>query len=70
MGLARNSHQGIGIGLPGVSSVELRQPSPTPTEGSPMTTDGNSSDLDFPRLGPRQVRADFNGGDIASEGGA
>jgi hypothetical protein len=35
-----------------------------------MTTECNSSYLDFPMIGPRQVLADFNGGDISSDGGA
>jgi Transposase DDE domain group 1 len=35
-----------------------------------MTTECNSSYLDFPMLGPRQVLADFDGGDISSDGGA
>jgi hypothetical protein len=34
-----------------------------------MTTECNSAYLDFPRLGPRQVLADFDGGDISSDGG-
>src|ERR1700719_4123494 len=42
----------------------------TPTKGSPMTTECNSSYIDFPILGSRQVLADFNGGDITSDGGA
>src|SRR3954451_11541940 len=39
-------------------------------QGSPMTTECNSAYLDFPMLGPRQVLADFDGGDISSDGGA
>src|SRR5512143_2919626 len=35
-----------------------------------MTTECNSSYLDFPIVGPRQVLADFDGGDITSDGGA
>src|SRR4051794_32419086 len=35
-----------------------------------MTTECNSSYLDFPMLGPREVLADFDGGDISSDGGA
>jgi Transposase DDE domain group 1 len=35
-----------------------------------MTTECNSSYLDFPMVGPRQVLADFDGGDISSDGGA
>src|SRR3954469_16684333 len=35
-----------------------------------MTTECNSAYLDFPMLGPRQVLADFEGGDISSDGGA
>src|SRR3979411_1067903 len=35
-----------------------------------MATECNSSYLDFPMLGPRQVLADFDGGDISSDGGA
>ncbi|HMB08785.1 MAG TPA: IS1380 family transposase [Isosphaeraceae bacterium] len=35
-----------------------------------MTTECNSTYLDFPMLGSRQVRADFHGGDITSDGGA
>ena len=35
-----------------------------------MTTECNASYLDFPMLGPRQVLADFDGGDITSDGGA
>jgi Transposase DDE domain group 1 len=35
-----------------------------------MTTECNSSYLDFPMIGSRQVLADFNGGDITSDGGA
>src|SRR5438270_5296615 len=35
-----------------------------------MTTQCNPPYLDFPMLGPRQVRADFDGGDISSDGGA
>jgi hypothetical protein len=35
-----------------------------------MTTECNSSYVDFPMIGPRQVLADFNGGDITSDGGA
>src|SRR3954451_16362271 len=50
--------------------VELRQPSTAPTEGSPMTTECNPTYLDFPMLGSRQVLADFDGGDISSDGGA
>src|SRR5512147_1101987 len=50
--------------------MEYHQPSMTPTRGSPMTTQCNSSYLDFPMLGPRRVLADFHGGDITSHGGA
>jgi hypothetical protein len=35
-----------------------------------MTTQCNPDYLDFPRLGSRQVLADFEGGDITSDGGA
>src|SRR5512142_511954 len=35
-----------------------------------MTTECNTSYLDFPIVGPRQVLADFDGGDITSDGGA
>jgi hypothetical protein len=35
-----------------------------------MTTECNASYLDFPMVGPRQVLADFDGGDISSDGGA
>jgi DDE family transposase len=35
-----------------------------------MTPECNSAYLDFPMLGPRQVLADFDGGDISSDGGA
>jgi Transposase DDE domain group 1 len=35
-----------------------------------MTTECNASYLDFPMLGSRQVLADFDGGDISSDGGA
>src|SRR4051794_41139896 len=35
-----------------------------------MTTQCTSSYLDFPMVGPRQVLADFDGGDITSDGGA
>jgi Transposase DDE domain group 1 len=35
-----------------------------------MTTECNSSYLDFPMLGPRQVLADVDGGAISSDGGA
>src|SRR5512143_491143 len=35
-----------------------------------MTTECNAAYLDFPMLGPRQVLADFGGGDISSDGGA
>jgi Transposase DDE domain group 1 len=35
-----------------------------------MITECNSSYLDFPMLGPRQILADFDGGDISSDGGA
>src|SRR3954452_16750064 len=42
----------------------------TPREGSPMTTECNASYLDFPMVGSREVLADFNGGDISSDGGA
>src|SRR3954447_10667424 len=35
-----------------------------------MTTECNSTYLDFPTVGPRQVLADFDGGDISSDGGA
>jgi hypothetical protein len=35
-----------------------------------MTTECNASYLDFPMVGPRQVLADFGGGDISSDGGA
>src|SRR5512143_2983137 len=35
-----------------------------------MTTQCNSAYLDFSMLGPRQVLADFDGGDISSAGGA
>src|SRR5512142_931621 len=50
--------------------MELHQPPPTPTQGSPMETQCNSTYLDFPRLGRREILADFDGGDITSEGGA
>src|SRR5512135_576471 len=49
--------------------MELCQPSTTPTEGSLMTAQCNSSYLDFSVVGPRQVCADFDGGDITSDGG-
>jgi DDE family transposase len=35
-----------------------------------MPTECNFAYLDFPMLGPRQVLADFGGGDITSDGGA
>src|SRR4051794_1943409 len=35
-----------------------------------MTTECNSTYLDFAMLGSRQVLADFDGGDITSDGGA
>jgi Transposase DDE domain group 1 len=35
-----------------------------------MSTQCNSAYLDFPMLGSRQVLADFDGGDISSDGGA
>jgi hypothetical protein len=35
-----------------------------------MSTECNSSYLDFPMLGSREVLADFDGGDISSDGGA
>src|SRR3954468_8748808 len=35
-----------------------------------MATECNASYLDFPMLGSRQVLADFDGGDISSDGGA
>ena len=35
-----------------------------------MTTECNSTYLDFPMLGSREVLADFDGGDITSDGGA
>lgn len=35
-----------------------------------MATECNPAYLDFPMLGPRQVLADFDGGDISSDGGA
>ena len=35
-----------------------------------MTTECNSSYLDFPMLGRREIVADFDGGDISSDGGA
>jgi len=35
-----------------------------------MTTECNSAYLDFPMLGSREVLADFDGGDISSDGGA
>jgi hypothetical protein len=35
-----------------------------------MTTECNPAYLDFPMLGSRQVRADFDGGAISSDGGA
>src|SRR5437588_6600198 len=35
-----------------------------------MATECNASYLDFPMVGPRQVLADFDGGDISTDGGA
>src|SRR3954466_4925238 len=35
-----------------------------------MATECNSTYLDFPMLGSREVLADFDGGDISSDGGA
>lgn len=35
-----------------------------------MKTEYNASQLDFARLGTRQILADFDGGDISSDGGA
>src|SRR5689334_3454571 len=35
-----------------------------------MTTECSIAYLDFPMLGSRQVLADFDGGDISSDGGA
>src|SRR4051794_30320560 len=35
-----------------------------------MTTECNATYLDFPMLGSRDVLADFDGGDISSDGGA
>src|SRR3954453_2656713 len=35
-----------------------------------MTTECTATYLDFPMLGSRDVRADFDGGDITSDGGA
>ena len=35
-----------------------------------MTTECNAAYLDFPMLGRRQVLADFDGGDISTDGGA
>src|SRR5664279_2005166 len=36
---------------------------------SPMETQCNTTYLDFPMLGSREVLADFDGGDISSDGG-
>jgi hypothetical protein len=38
--------------------------------GSPMETQCNAAYLDFPMLGRREIVADFDGGDITSDGGA
>src|SRR3954447_6662036 len=35
-----------------------------------MATEWSTSYLDFPMLGPRRILADFDGGDISSDGGA
>src|SRR5512142_3185770 len=50
--------------------MELHQPPPTPTRGSLMETQCNSTYLDFPMLGRREILADFDGGDLTSDGGA
>src|SRR5690349_24604198 len=42
----------------------------SPREGSPMETQCNAAYLDFPMLGRREIVADFDGGDITSDGGA
>src|SRR5512135_2358918 len=42
----------------------------SPRKGSPMETQCNAAYLDFPMLGSRPVLADFDGGDISSDGGA
>jgi hypothetical protein len=42
----------------------------SPRKDSPLETHCNASYLDFPRLNCRQVLADFEGGDITSDGGA
>jgi hypothetical protein len=39
-------------------------------KGSPMETQCNAAYLDFPMLGRREIVADFDGGDITSDGGA
>jgi hypothetical protein len=36
----------------------------------PVPPDPDTTYLDFPALGPRQVLASFKGGDISSDGGA
>src|SRR5512142_822687 len=42
----------------------------SPRKGSPMETQRNATYLDFPMLGRREIVADFDGGDLTSDGGA
>src|SRR5262245_5695470 len=42
----------------------------SPRKGSPMEPQCNADYLDFPILGRREIVADFDGGDITSDGGA
>jgi hypothetical protein len=42
----------------------------SPKKDSPMETQCNATYLDFPMLGRREIVADFDGGDITSDGGA
>src|SRR5512142_1011847 len=39
-------------------------------KGSPMETQCNAAYLDFPMLGRREIVADFDGGDLTTDGGA
>src|SRR5512135_2652408 len=42
----------------------------SPRKGCPMETQCNATYLDFPMLGRREIVADFDGGDLTSDGGA
>jgi hypothetical protein len=67
--LARISHKQSRIGPSDLVNVECKQQHESDKTEDPMRTDCNSEQIEFQALGFRKVEAQFDGGDVTSDGG-